>query len=258
MKKWTLIALSILSLSACQDASNQNTSAASTPPTETGSEKVYRVAIEHEFSPFIIPGAGTTTGFEAELLQEIAKKQGFQVKFEPTLWEQVFPKLDSGESDIAGSGIIMTSDRVAKWDFSEPFIVAKYAAIASEESTISKSADVKSKRIAANKGTALENFAESLGAELVQANSVFLSIQETMKRNTEATMVNSVIADYYVAQYPDQKLKVIAFNDVELPIGFAVKKGNTELKQKINAGLTQVKSDGTYDRLKEKWHIHNH
>lgn len=258
MKKWTLIALSILSLSACSDNSSQNTSANTPAATTASSEKVYRVTIEHEFSPFIIPGTGTTTGFEAELLQEIGKKQGFQVKFEPSLWEQVFAKLDSGESDIAGSGIIMTSERMEQWDFSEPFIVAKYAVIAPANSTISKSADLKSKRIAASKGTALASYAESLGSDLVPADSVFLSIKETMKNNTEATMVNSVIADYYVSQYPDQNLKVVAFNDVELPIGFAVKKGNTELKQKINDGLAQVKSDGTYDRLKEKWHILNH
>lgn len=262
MKKWTLLALGVLSLGACSDNTAQNgtTDTANTPPaaSTTSSEKVYRVAIEREFSPFIIPDTGSaTTGFEAELLQAIAQKQGFQVKFEPTLWERVFPQLDSGESDIAGSGIIMTSERMTKWDFSEPFIVAKFAVVATAESNINKSADLKAKRVAANKGTTFENFAESRGVDLVQANSVFLSIQETMKRNTEATLVNSVIADYFVSKYPDQKLKVVAFDDMELPIGFAVKKGNTELKQKINDGLTQVKNDGTYNQLKAKWHIHN-
>lgn len=265
MKKWTLLAVGILALSACQDNSNTKSAtpaAASTPAAQADTSvnadvKTYRVAIEREFTPLIVPGEnGAITGFEADILQEIAKVQGFQLQFLTSAWENVFPQLDNGTVDIAGSGIIMTEERLQKWDFSEPFIVAKYAVIVPENSSITKSEDLQTKRVAVQPHSAFDAFARSKSPNIVSTQTIWVSIKETVNGHADAAMVNTVIGDHFVAKYPNEKLKVVAFeSDADIPLGFAVKKGNTELKQQLDEGLSKIKANGTYEKLKEKWGI---
>lgn len=269
MKKWSLIAMSLLALNACQDSSSNKTEAApsptpapaasssntATPPT--ANQKVYRMATEQEFTPFIVPGEnGLVTGFEADVLQAAATAQGFKIEFVPMPWKDVFPTLEEGKVDIAGSGIIMTEERMQKYDFTEPFIVAKYAAVVPEDSTITKATDLQDKRVAAIPDSAFANFAASKSKNVVDGQTIWVSIKQVMGKQADAAIVNTPIADHFVAKYPDQKLKVVAFNEEQdIPLGYALKKGNTELKNQINEGLNKIKSDGTYDKLKEKWNI---
>lgn len=267
-KKWTLIALSILALTACNnEPNNQQTSQNPTPPiaasasssTATVTKQVYRMATEREFTPLIVPSEnGSVTGFEAELLEEIGKVQGFQVEFLPTDWKNVFPQLDEGVVDIAGSGIIMTEERLQKWDFSDPFIVAKFAVVVPQDSTIAKSEDLQGKRVAVQPDSAFADFAQSKTKNIVSTKTTWMSVKETMNKNADAAMLNTIIADHFVSKHPDENLKVVAFQDQDIPLGYALKKGNTELQKQINEGLAKIKSDGTYDKLKDKWGIKTH
>lgn len=277
MKKLTLIALSVLALSAC-DANMQATpqqstnvaadnNAAVTAPAPVAasnsatpsSKKVYRMATEREFTPLIVPAPnGTVTGFEVDVLEAIGKAQGFQVTFVPTDWANVFPMLDAGTVDIAGSGIIITEERLQKWDFSEPFIVAKFAVVVPQDSTIKNSSDLQNKLVAVQPDSTFAEFAQSKTTKIHSTKTIWMSIKEIINKNAEAAMVNTIIAEHFVAKHPNEKLKVVEFQDREIPLGYALKKGNTELQQQINEGLAKIKSDGTYDKLKEKWDIKNH
>lgn len=275
MKKLTLIALSMLALSACGGSNTQGTpqqasaaaasTAAITTPvaasdsTTPSNMKVYRMATEREFTPLIVPAPnGAVTGFEVDVLEAIGKAQGFQVAFVPTEWANVFPQLDAGTVDIAGSGIIMTEERLQKWDFSEPFIVAKFAVVVPQDSTIKDSNDLQDKRVAVQPDSVFAEFAQSKTPHIHSTKTIWMSIKETINKRADAAMVNTIIADHFVAKHANEKLKVVEFQDREIPLGFALKKGNTELQKQINEGLAKIKSDGTYDKLKEKWNIKNH
>lgn len=264
--------LGVLVLSACgNDSSNNQTTApsATTPPpsatapaetanaTDVAPQKTYHVAVEREFTPLIVPGEnGKVTGFEADVLEAIGKEQGFQADFLPMPWSEVFAKLDASSVDIAGSGIIMTEERLQKWDFSEPFIVAKYAVVVPQDSTITKSEDLQGKRVAVQPDSAFAEFAQSKTQNIVSTETIWMSIKSVITKDAEAAMVNTVIAEHFVAKHPEANLKVVAFvNDKDIPLGYALKKGNVEIQKQINEGLEKIKANGEYDKIKAKWNI---
>lgn len=265
MKKWSVIALSMLVLNACVDNSNNdatvssNTSSvtANDNATNTTPQKTYRVAVEREFTPLIVPGeGGKLTGFEVDVLDAIGKEQSFKVDFLPIPWSEVFPQLGNGSVDIAGSGIIMTEERLQQWDFSDPFIVAKYAVVVPQDSTIAKSGDLQGKRVAVQPNSAFAEFAQSKTQDILKTESIWMSIKAVMTKEAEAAMVNTIIAEYFVAKHPEANLKVVAFtNDADIPLGYALKKGNSEVQKQINEGLAKIKENGQYDKIKAKWNI---
>jgi polar amino acid transport system substrate-binding protein len=57
----------------------------------------------------------------------------------------------------------------------------------------------------------------------------------------------------YVAENPDAKLKLVYSITTDLSHGYAFKKGNTELIDKVNAGLKQIIDDGTWERLHKQF-----
>lgn len=263
MKKWAM-ALGVLALCACNDnASDKQAVSNTTPPPavttnapDVAHQKIYRVAVEREFTPLIVPGEqGRVTGFEADVLEAVGNEQGFGVEFLPMDWQQVFPQLDEGNVDVAGSGIIMTDERLQKWDFSDPFIVAKYAVVVPTDSTITKSEDLRDKRVAVQPDSAFAEFARSKANDIMDTKTIWMSIKAAITKEADAAMVNTVIAEHFVAKYPNE-VKVVAFtNDADIPLGYALKKGNGELQAQINEGLAKIKASGEYDKLKAKWDI---
>lgn len=72
--------------------------------------------------------------------------------------------------------------------------------------------------------------------------------------DVDAVMAGFDIVSAYMSANPDQ-LKVISDEENYEEMGFAVQKGNAELLEKINAGLANVKENGVYDELVEKWEM---
>ena len=70
--------------------------------------------------------------------------------------------------------------------------------------------------------------------------------------DVDAMMAGASIVQAYMEKNPD-KLKVVGDKDSYEDLGFAVKKGNSELLQKINDGLANLMENGKYDELLKKW-----
>lgn len=177
------------------------------------------------------------------------------MKFNVYEWKDVLPKLNDGNADIAGSGIIMTPERLQTWTFTEPFIQTGFAVVVRQDSTIKSTEDLKKATIAVQPNSTFAEFAQSQSSNIITTTSPWDSIREVMMGRADAAMVNGVIASHYVGDYPKENLRFVNVGHEKINIGFALKKGNTELKQKIDKGLEQIKADGTYDKIKAKWHI---
>ena len=126
-----------------------------------------------------------------------------------------------------------------------------------EGSTITTANDLKGKKVAIPEGSVGEDIVPQIQAgngSIVHSTSIWAAVQQVMRKEVDAAFTDAAPLTYYANNYKDRKLRVII--DPSLPKDYyalAVAKGKPELLKKLNAGIEQVKADGTFDKIYQKW-----
>ncbi len=272
MKKFFYLPLIALALNACGGGDKGAATAASqaAAPQAQSNQPVVRVAVEPVYPPFVqqLPQGGYE-GFDVALMNEIAKRQGFQVNYMPTVWAGIFDRLANGEMDVVIGGVAIAADRKEKVDFSESYLTNHIVFVVKENSPLTTVEQVlNGKRIAYQNETfssaELSKLQNGKLDKTLGEGSAWKTIQRVMVndgRQVDAAIGDSFTTNYYMLQYKDQHLRTIVANNLPSEeVAFAVKKGNTDLLNKLNQGLAAVKADGTFDKLKHEWldNAHQH
>lgn len=251
-----LVSLAML-LGACGGGEKSAGAQSVDAPASNGNVPTYRVAIEPIYPPFVMQSPQGQEGFDVDLLNAIAEKEGFKVTYNPTTWSTIFDLLPKGEADIIAGGLTIAEDRKQFMDFTEPYYENATVLVVGKNSTLQNFAEAKGKKIAYQKDTSsVKVLKEQLGEpdKKLGFDSAWLGVKSVMQGEADAMIGESGALGYYTTEYKSENLRIIP--DDKLPkeqIAFAVKKGNTELLGKLNKGLSALKADGTYDKLKQKW-----
>lgn len=251
-----IVANLALLLTACQKDKN-----AKKEPTEP-EMPTYVVMTELNTIPFIIRDKSQNegmTGFEYDLLNAIAQQQGFKLRFEVHPWQGLFPNLDTGAADILAGAVTYTDERAKFMDFTNPHFEYRYTMLVrSGLETKPNFSALKGMKIALQRGSVSESlvpmFANADHSNIIRTNTIWLATKEVLSGQADAAVGSSAPLGYYAKNYASSKVHLI--NDQSLPAQryvFAVKKGNTALRDQLNAGLQAVKDNGTYDQLYRKY-----
>lgn len=220
-----------------------------------GEMPTYIVGTEAQFPPFeIVDSSGNVVGFDVDLLNAIAEDQGFKVEYLDQDFAGLIPALQTGNIDMIASGMTITEDREEEVDFSEPYITAGLAlAVTTDNEEIQSVDDLKGKTVAVQTGSTGFMKAEELKeagviAEIKDFPHVNEAIEE-LKIGGADVMINDLpVTEAFIAAQPGV-IKIVGEPLNSESYGFAVRTGNTELLQKINTGLENVKASGKYDEL---------
>ncbi len=223
-------------------------------------DALYLVGTEPTFPPFEMPGEDVDEiiGFDIDLIKAIAEDQGFNVEIRKLGFDGLIMALQSGNIDIAASGMSIKPDRLEEVDFSDPYIDAGLAiAVSEDDDQIKGKDDLKGKSVAVQIGTtgadkAQELKDEGLIADIKTFDTVDVVVMELMSGGVDAIINDLPVTQAYMAAQPG-KIKIVGEALASDSYGFAVKKGNKELLKKINAGLENVIESGKYDELIEKY-----
>lgn len=248
------------SMSDKSEGSNVQTE--STPESKSEKTPVYKVLTNATFPPFdtIDENTGEIIGFDMDLIAAIGEDQGFQVEFVDMAFESLIPAIETGNGDIIAAGMWSGDpERIAKVDFSETYWTDGAALLVKTENTAitgldSLTADMKAAtQIATNYADDLQAMVEegTLG-EAVILDGFDTCVLQLINGDVDAVMAGASIVQAYMDKNPEA-LKVVGDKASYEDFGFAVQKGNAELLEKINAGLANVKENGTYDELLKKW-----
>ncbi len=218
----------------------------------------YIVGTEAQFPPFeIVDSSGNVVGFDVDLMNAIAEDQGFKVQYLDQDFAGLIPALQTGNIDIIASGMTITDDREEEVDFSEPYITAGLAlAVTTDNEEIQSVDDLQGKTVAVQTGSTGFMKAEELKeagviAEIKDFPHVNEAIEE-LKIGGADVMINDLpVTEAFIAAQPGV-IKIVGEPLNSESYGFAVRTGNTELLQKINAGLENVTASGKYDELLTK------
>ena len=266
-----LAAVMALSMTACGSSNSAaETTAADTEAAESQAEETTAeeakttdggtliVGFDHDFPPMGFVGDdGEYTGFDLELAQEVAKRLGLEYKAQPIAWDSKDMELESGNIDCIWNGFTMTG-REDDYTWTEPYMANQQVFVVANDSDINSQADLAGKIVEVQ----ADSSAEAALKEAPELTATFKELLTTADYNTafmdlEQGAVDAIAMDVIVAGYQIQQrnadFKILDDSLSEEEYGVGFKKGNTELRDKVQSTLEEMAEDGTLQEVSEKW-----
>ncbi|MGO0063590.1 basic amino acid ABC transporter substrate-binding protein [Brevibacillus fluminis] len=228
------------------------------PQSGNASEKVYVVGTDAAYPPFESAEGDGFAGFDIDVMNEVAKAAGFQLEWKNTGWPSLITDLYEGKVDIGMSAISITDKRREAFDFSDPYFEANQLILVTEDSPISKLADLQGKQIGVQAMTTGEDIAKKAFGDsyagIRSYKEMPSAVNDFLSGRLDAVIGDNGVIIYYATKIKDKKFKLI--KDEAFPkerYGIMVKKGNLELVQKINQGLHTIRTNGTLQKLYDRY-----
>lgn len=223
---------------------------------------VLTVGCEVGYPPFenFADDGTTPIGFDVDIISEVAERLGLQVNIINTAWDGIFAGIGVNY-DVVCSACTITDDRLATMDFSTPYINNYQAVVLPADSTldITSFKDLDGMTIGLQKETTsdiLMSDYKSTGTidiEIVANEKVTTCFTQLTNNEIDAIVVDSTVADGYVASQPDKYKIVYKDNEEAEQFGIAMAKGDTALQTAINEALAQMEEDGFIDETYDYW-----
>ncbi|MDE6219269.1 MAG: transporter substrate-binding domain-containing protein [Lachnospiraceae bacterium] len=206
-----------------------------------------------EFPPFeYVTSSGVIDqydGIDIAIAKQIAEKNGMTAAIENMEFDSLLVALQNGQIDAAIAGMSVTEDRAEEADFSIPYYTATQVMIVKEDSDIASASDMADKKICVIQGYTGEICVKDMGYPYEAFKKGTDAIMELVNGKCDVVVLDSATSQKYVSD--NEGLKIVedasAFESEVYAI--AVKKGNTELLDKINQVIDAMLSDGTIAEL---------
>jgi len=215
------------------------------------------VGLEGTYPPFSFQGEdGKLTGFEVEFAQDLAKQLGVKADLKPTKWDGMLAALDSGRIDVVINQVTISSERQKKYDFSTPYTYSGIQALVKkgQEDGIKTAADLKGKKVGVGLGS---NYEQWLKDNVPGVDIRTYDDDPTKYQDLRVGRINVILVDRLAAldlvKKTNNTLAVAGEPFSKQTAGVAVRKGNEDLVQAIDAAVAKLKADGTLSKLSEKW-----
>lgn len=214
--------------------------------------KLY-VGTNAEFPPFEYLENGKIVGFDIELIEAIGKKIDMEVIIKDMSFDGLIPALQTNKIDVVIAGMTASEERKLAVNFSKPYYTANQVIILNDDNTDIKSFDNLNGKLV---GVVLGFTGDVVVSDMKDVknkkyNASYAAIMELQNKKIDAVVLDSETALNYVKNNKGIKLAETEGEAEEYAI--AISKKNTELLNKINTALDELKTDGTYEALIKKY-----
>lgn len=243
-------------------AASSSSSSEAVVTADTANGQTYSIATDTAFAPFEFANAsGTYEGIDIDLLDAIAADQGFAYDLNPLGFDAALQAVQANQADGVIAGMSITDERKEVFDFSDSYYDSTVCCAATADGDIASLEDLRGLTVAVKKGTQSEAWAESIADEYgfttIEFDTSDIMYQDVAAGNSAACFEDTPVMGYAIST-GNVDLKIIeevdATSEFATPYGFAVNKGmNSELLSMFNAGLANIKADGTYDAIVAKY-----
>ena len=215
-------------------------------------DKIF-VGTNAEFPPFEYLEKGEVTGFDIELVNEIGKVMDADVKVLDMSFDGLLPALQMKKVDLVIAGMTATEERKKTVSFTQPYYTASQVIIVKEGNNSIKSFDdLKGKKVAVMLGFTGDTIVSEIeGVNVERFNAAYAGIMALQADKVEAVVLDSEPAKNYVKQNPGLVLAEADAEQEEYAI--ALRKNDKALVEKLNETLNEMKADGTFEKISEKW-----
>ena len=286
MKKilaFAMAAAMTLSLAACggnggSASSNKGGASASNPGSVSGSQggssadastpaafttveagKLH-MSTNAEFPPYeMLDDAGNPIGIDVEVAQAIANKLGLELVVDDMGFDAALLAVQNGQSDIAMAGITVSEDRLAKMDFTDSYATGVQVVIVKEGSDVTMD-NLGENMIGTQMGTTGYIYASDTpdnggyGEDhVIGYETGAVAVQALVNGQVDAVIIDNLPAQSYVEANAAAGLTILEGTWVEEDYAIALQKGNTELMAAVNGALNELKADGTFQGIVDKY-----
>ena len=262
----------VLSLAACGGAKTETTAAettaekkeetttAGTTAAETAEAAggTLIVGFDQDFPPMGFVGDnGEYTGFDLDLAKEVASRLGLEYKAQSVAWDSKDMELESGNIDCIWNGFTITG-REDDYTWTTPYMANKQVFVVANDSDIKSQADLAGKVVEVQADSSAEaalkenqDLANTFGQLLTTPdyNTAFMDLEQGA---VDAVAMDVIVAGYQIKQRnADFKILDDSLSEEEYGVGF--KKGNAELRDKVQGALEEMAADGTLAKISDEW-----
>ena len=205
--------------------------------------------------PFITAGEDGPKHLDMDLIRAIGKQLGYKVEISAMGFDALIPALQADNIDVALAGMSITEERKQQVIFSDPYYKSGLLVMVPKDNNDIKSIDdLKGKRIAVQIGTTGAFRAEKVeGAKVTAFNDNGSAVLEMKNGAADAVINDAPVLKYFLAQGGSEYAKTVGEVLNAEDYGIAVKKGNDKLAADINKALNELKQNGEFDKIYNKW-----
>lgn len=213
--------------------------------------------VKTDFPPFgTIDASGKNVGFDVDVAHRFAKalfNDDNQVELVAVTSGNRIPFLQSGKIDIIIATVTITDERRQVVEFSEPYFISGSLILVPKASTVKSLDDLGGKTVAVVQGAIQDKDVEQLQpkANRLKFGKVSEAVLAVTGGRADAYVHDDIVVLSLAKEHAD--LKAVGKPFVPRPYGIAVRKGDTEFINWVNAELRKMHADGTYDRLWKKY-----
>ncbi|HBI93312.1 MAG TPA: amino acid ABC transporter substrate-binding protein [Terrisporobacter glycolicus] len=203
---------------------------------------------------------GKTVGFDVDLATETFKRLNVNVKFQSIDWSMKETELNSGNIDAIWNGYSLTQERKEKVTYTDAYMKNSQLIVTLKDSPIKNKEDLKGKIIGTQQGSAGQEALEKDTKVLksLDGSPVLYDTFDKVFRDLEAGRINAIVGDetlvkYYISKKGEEKYKILDDNFGTEDYVVAFRKDDTELRDKVNKTIKEIKKDKTFDEIYKKW-----
>ncbi len=259
------LAFSMLALTGCA-AEEEEPETTTEEPADEGTEPAAEefvlveegkllVGSDTAFPPFESMNGDVAEGFDVDLMNAIGEKLGLEVVFMTEIFDTLIPTLQAGgKFDVIASGMTIKPEREEEIDFTDPYYDSNQSLVMAAGSTYNAPEDLAGKKIGVQSGTTGEAWAQENipDAELVPFKNATEAFSAAAAGNVDA-IVNDLPVSTELLKEDDRGLEIVAQIPTGEQYGFAVSEENPALLAAMNDALAELRADGTYAEIYEKW-----
>jgi polar amino acid transport system substrate-binding protein len=202
------------------------------------------------------PSTGQLEGFDIDLAREIARRifgDPDRIDLQVVEANQREPALESGQVDLVVRTFSITCERKQSVDFSTTYFYANQRILARKASQIRSVANLSGKRVCSVSGTTSLKRVFELNPRptLIGVTSWTDCLLMLQQGQVDAISTDDVVLKGLARQDPD--VDVVGESLGIEPYGIGIKKGSDDLVRFVNGALAEIRSDGTWERLYDKW-----
>lgn len=251
-----MMALFTLGLAACTgkgDPAAAGESASNAPKNGT-----LTVGFDASFPPMgFKDDNGNLVGFDLDLAAEVAKRLDMKLELKPIIWDSKDAELKTKGIDLIWNGFTING-REDEYTWSEPYMRNNQVLVVKDNSAIASKEDLKGKKLALQSGSSADtalnkkpDFKASLG-KVIKTEQNLEALNEVGAGMVDAALMDETVAAYNIAQQGG-KFKIIDEPLAAEEYGVGFLRGNTELRDKVQAQLEAMAKDGTLTKISNDW-----
>ncbi len=222
-----------------------------------------RVGVEGAYPPFSSVGAdGKIKGFDIDIANALCAEMKAQCTLVQTDFDGMIPSLQAKKLDLIVASMSITPERLKVVDFSDKYYKTPNKLIAKTGVVIDGSpASLKGKKIGVQRTTINDRYATAMfkDATIVRYGKQDEAYLDLASGRIDATLVDSVAGDTGFLKTPAGKGYAFTGPDYVDPeffgkgVGVALRKGETDLHDKLNAAIKSIRANGSYKKIQDQY-----